>query len=119
MRSILHIVLAALVIAGLQRHVWAEAAHDAIDHCLGHQHEHTGCDHDSRGQTAPSEGQSCPQDHHHQDCHTCVMCSHHWIDAKDSSFSPKSGITKLLRIRHECQLAPDSPVLSEDKPPLI
>ncbi len=119
MRITHQLLLALLVISGLQACTWADFAHQPISYSHSHGHDHTGHDHDHPEPCDSSHDDDSPQDHHQHQCHFCVTGGLHWIDAKDSSILPCSGMSQFLRIRHESQAAPDAPFLNEDKPPLI
>jgi hypothetical protein len=117
MRMFFHLLLAVLVISGLHSRAWAGFSHELLSYSHAHEHDHPDHGHDCPAPCQSSDDHGSHQDHHH--CHFCVTGGLHWIDAKDSSILFSAGRSQLLRICHESQSAPDSPFLSEDKPPLI
>ena len=90
-----------------------QSVHSDHDECA-HSHSH-----DCHGESQPS------QPHHDDENHDDTPHSHKCCHATNADRSANGVVSigdphgLLIEILFEKSLAPDSPVLSEDKPPLI
>ncbi len=106
MSFLTRLLLLLCVFAGLGTGIVHSYSHDEKDECASH------CESDSHGSELPSDQDSAP--HHHHCCH--VTSADRVLD----SVAIKVAFQEiLLEISTDHSLAPDEPVYSLDKPPLI
>ncbi len=123
MRFPLNIILVLITAAGL--HARTIGAPPCEGTPPGHCHEHSeNHGHPCGGDppTGPCDSQDkgkCPAKDHHHHHHGCHCPLSQLIDARDTVI--RLGIPHATLLRHcgSREIAPESPVLSEDKPPLI
>jgi hypothetical protein len=118
MRLFLTWLLVFGVFAGLGlRAVAADAGHTAMcaedsSHCgqSGHDHHHGHDSHDH-------EDEDCPPDHHHH--YGCCFQGMPMTAEMANACRISDPSASFLGVRHECEVPPDGPFLSSEKPPQI
>ena len=103
-----------VVFFGLHSRCFARYACEA--HASPHQADHSDHYHGVNLPYDVSQGENFPQDHHEHDCYCQGMPM---ANARDQSIRLSAPCLSLLGIRHEREMVPEGPFLSEDKPPLI